>query len=101
MANSKKTKLRIIGINWKLNAYIKNADILKFIKSQSIKWLRQIYRIENDQTVKKMKYWKFVEFRGKENPRKKWLENFEDDLRRMNAMETKKHLLKREGDGED
>lgn len=70
-------------MNFELNELIDNADIVRFIKSQRIRWLGHIHRMEHNRTTKRITEWKPVESRGRGRPRKRCLQDMEEDLKSM------------------
>jgi len=72
-----------IRINYELNDPIKNADIVRFIKSKRMSWLGQVMWIEGKRIPKRVLEWKPTGRRNKGRPRKRWIENIEEDVQIM------------------
>jgi heme oxygenase len=65
--------VRKIRHNEELNTLLKE-DIVRFIKSQRIRWLGHIERMEDNAMLKRM-------LKGR--PRMRWLDDVESDLKKM------------------
>jgi hypothetical protein len=63
-----------IRYNEEISKLLKGEDIVRFIKSQRIKWLGHVERMEDNAMPKRM---------SKGRPRMRWLEEVENDLKRM------------------
>jgi hypothetical protein len=72
-----------IKMNRELNEVIENADIVRFIKSRRIAWLGHVMRMDEKRTPKRVLVWRPVGRRIIGRPRKRWIEDFEEDLQRM------------------
>jgi GTP1/Obg family GTP-binding protein len=66
-----------------LNTLLKGEDIVRFIKSQRIKWLRHVERMEDNAMPKRMLKGRLYSKRRKGRPRMRWLEDVESDLKKM------------------
>jgi hypothetical protein len=68
-----------IRMNYELNGLIKNADIVRFIKSRRIAWLGHMMRMDENRTPKRILEWKPI---GKKirRPRKRWIVDIEEDM---------------------
>jgi len=62
---------------------MKQEDIIKFIKSKRLRWVAHVMRMENTRTTRKMTEWKPYKTRPVGRLRLKWMDQVEDDLRRM------------------
>ena len=62
---------------------MKQEDIIKFIKSQRLRRVAHVMRMENTRTVRKMTEWKLHKTRPVGRPRLRWMDQVEEDLRRM------------------
>jgi hypothetical protein len=69
-------------MNHKLNKLIENAHIVRFIKSR-IAWLGHVMRMDEKRTPKRLLEWKPMDRRIRGRPRKRWTEDFEEDIQRM------------------
>jgi hypothetical protein len=72
-----------VRMNHELNELIEKADIVKFIKSRRIVWLGHVMRIDEKRTPKRVLVWKPIGRRMRERPRKRWIDDFEEDIQRM------------------
>jgi len=66
-------------LNHELNELIENADIVRFIKSRRIAWPGQVMRMDEKRTPKRVLEWKSIVRRIRRRPRKRWIENIEED----------------------
>jgi len=66
-----------------LNELIENADIVRFIKSRRIAWLGHVMRIGEKRKPKGVLEWKSKGRRIRGRPRKRWIEDVEEDIQRM------------------
>jgi hypothetical protein len=66
-----------------LNELIENADIMRFIKSRRIAWLGHVMRMDEKGTTKRVLQWKPIGRRIRGRPRKRWIEDVEEDIERM------------------
>jgi len=62
---------------------MKQEDIIKFIKSQRLRWVAHVMRMENTRTTRKITEWKPYKTRPIGRPRLRWMDQVEEDLRRM------------------
>ena len=53
------------------NELIKNADIVRFIKSRRIAWLGHVMRMDDKRTPKRILQWKLIGMRNRGRPRKR------------------------------
>jgi len=72
-----------IKTNDELRQRMKHEDIIKFIKSQRLRWVAHVMRMENTRTTRKLTEWKPHKTRPVGRPRLRWLDQVEEDLRRM------------------
>jgi hypothetical protein len=72
-----------IKTNEKLENLIKKKNIVRFIKSQRIRWLAHVIRMDTTRTVKKLTEWKPRSLRPMGIPRLRWLNQVEEDLKKM------------------
>jgi hypothetical protein len=69
-----------IRMNHELNELIENADIVRFIKIRRIAWLGHVMRMDEKRTPKRVLEWKLISRRIREKPRKRWIEDVEEDM---------------------
>ena len=79
---------------------MERAGIVRFIKSGRIAWLGHVMRKDEKRISKRVLEWKPIGkiFRGK--PRKRWIENIEEDIQTMGRGGWRKLCKKRGGMGE-
>jgi hypothetical protein len=70
-------------MNYELSELVKNADIVRFIKSRRIAWLGHVMRMDEKRTPKRILEWKPIGKGIRGRPRKRWIENIEDDIQIM------------------
>jgi hypothetical protein len=54
---------------------IEGADTVRFIRTQRIKWLGHIQRIDQARPTRKLLYWKLMGTRPVGKPRQRWQED--------------------------
>jgi hypothetical protein len=59
---------------------IESADILRFVKAQSIKWLGHIQRMDQTRPTRKLLNWKPMGTRPVAKPRQRWQDVVMEDL---------------------
>jgi hypothetical protein len=67
-----------IRVNYELNNQIKNADIVRFVKSKRMAWLGHVMRMEEKIIPKRVLEWKPIGRRNRGRPRKRWIEDIKD-----------------------
>ena len=72
-----------IKTNEELEILIKKETILRFIKSQRLCWAAHVIRMDTIRAVKKITEWEPCLSRPVGRPRLRWLEQVEEDLRKM------------------
>jgi len=70
-------------MNYELNDLIKNADIVIFVKSKRMVWLGHVMRMEGKRMPKRVLEWKPTGRRNRGRPRKRWIEDIEEDTQIM------------------
>jgi len=68
-----------ITMNYELNDLIKNADIVRFVKSKRMAWVGHMMRMEGKRLPKRVLQWKPTGRRNRGRPRKRWIEDIEED----------------------
>jgi hypothetical protein len=66
-----------------LNELIGNADIVRFIKSRRIAWLRHVMRMDEKRIPKRVFEWKQTGRRIRGRPRKRRVEDIEEDIQTL------------------
>ena len=61
----------------------KNADIVRFVKSKRMAWLGHVMRMEGKRIPKRVLEWKPTGRRNRGRPRKRWIEDIEEDIQIM------------------
>ena len=72
-----------IRMNYELNDLIKNADIVRFVKSKRMAWLGHVMRVEGKWIPKRVLEWKPTGRRNRGRPRKRWIVDIEEDIQIM------------------
>jgi hypothetical protein len=72
-----------IRMNHELNELIENTDIVRFMKSRRIAWLGHVTRMDEKRKPKRVLEWKPISKRIRGRPRKRWIEEVEEDTQRM------------------
>jgi hypothetical protein len=78
--------------NHELNDVIKNADIVRYVKSKRMGWLGRVMRMEGER-IPKTKPWGRIN-RGR--PRKRWIEDIEKGIEIMGIRGWRKVCKERE-----
>jgi hypothetical protein len=82
-------------MNYELNELIKNADIVRFIKSRRIACLCHVMRMDDKRTPKRVLEWKPIGIRIRGRPRKRWLEGIEEQMQVMGIRQWRKQCKER------
>jgi len=70
-------------MNYELNDLIKNADIVRFVKRKRMAWLGHVMRMEGKRIPKRVLEWKPTGRRNRGRPRKRWIQDIEEDIQIM------------------
>jgi hypothetical protein len=70
-------------MNHELSELIGNADIVRLIKSRRIAWLGHVMQMDEKRTPKRLLAWKPIGRRIRGRPRKRWIEDIEEDIQMM------------------
>jgi hypothetical protein len=73
--------------NDELEAIIRGENIVRFIKSQRIRWLDHIERMQDTAVPRKILYGRLYATRRRGRPKMRWLEDVCRDLRKMGVNE--------------
>jgi hypothetical protein len=68
---------------------IEGADIVRFIKTQRIKWLEHIQRMDKARPTRKLLDWKPMGTRQVGRPRQRWQEDVMEDLKKLKVKNWK------------
>jgi hypothetical protein len=82
--------------NEELNTLLKGEDIVRFIKSQRIRWLGHVERMENNAMQKRTLKGRLYSKRRKGRPRIRWQDDVERDLKKMEVKGWKEKMRDRE-----
>jgi hypothetical protein len=66
-----------------IDKLIEDADIVRFIKAQRIKWLGHIQRMDQTRPTSKVLDWKPMGARPVGRPRQRWQEDVMEDLKKL------------------
>ena len=83
----KENELWRIRRNDELEAIIKGANIVRFIKCQRIRWLGHIERMQDTVIPKKIMYGKLYSTSRRGRPKMRWLDDVSMDLIKMGVNE--------------
>jgi hypothetical protein len=72
-----------IKTNEELENLIKKKNAVRVIKSQRLRWLAHVIRMDTTRTVKKLTEWEPCSLRAVGRPRLGWLDQVEEDLKKM------------------
>ena len=75
-----------IKTNDELRHRMKQDDIIKFIKSQRLRWAAHVMRMENTRTTRKITEWTPYKTRPVGRSRLRWMDQVEEDLKRMKIV---------------
>jgi len=82
--------------NEELMTKYKAPDIVNVIKIQRLQWLRHVVRMNETRSVKKIFEGKLEGRRGRKRPRLTWINDVEDDLRKLGAKRWRMNAFERE-----
>jgi hypothetical protein len=85
-----------IRYNEEISKLLKGEDIVRFIKSQRIRWLGHVEEMEDKAMPKRMLKGKLYSKRRKGRRRMRWLVEVENDLKRMKVKGWKDKMRNRE-----
>jgi hypothetical protein len=70
-------------VSHELNELIGHADIVRFIKSRRIAWLGHVMRMDEKRIPKRVLEWKPTGRTIRGRPRKRWVEDIEEDVQAL------------------
>ena len=85
-----------IKTNLELTIKYKSKNIVTVIKIRSLEWLGHVIRMNETRCVKKIFEGKLEERRGRGRPRLRWIDDVEDDLRKLGVKRWRAKALDRE-----
>jgi hypothetical protein len=85
-----------IKTNEELDEMIKRKNIIRFIKSQRLKWLGHVERMPNEREVTRIYKWKPLASRPKGRPKNRWEDDVRTDLQKMKIKNWKRSVLDRD-----
>ena len=78
-----------------IDKLIEDADIVRFIKAQGIKWLGHIQRMDQARPTRKLLDWKPMGTRPVERSRQRWQEDVMEDLKKLKVKYLKETVKDR------
>ena len=85
-----------IKTNEELGTKYKSPGIVTVIEIRRLEWLGHVSRMNETRSVKKIFEGKLEGRRGRERPRRRWINDVEDDLRRLSVKRWRTKALNRE-----
>ena len=85
-----------IKTNEELDELIKRKNIIRFIKSQRLKWLGHVERMQNEREVTRIYKWKPLAYRPKGRPKNRWEDEVRMDLQKMKIKIWERSVLDRD-----
>jgi hypothetical protein len=82
-------------MNYELKELIKNAVIVRFIKSRRIAWLGHVMRMDDKRTPKRVLEWKPIGTRIRGKPRNRWIVDIEENMQIMGIRLWRKQCKER------
>ena len=70
-------------MNHELDYLLQGADIVRLIKSRRLAWLGHVARMEGHRVTRRVMEWKPMGRRMRGRPRKRWIDDVEEDMRTM------------------
>ena len=85
-----------IKTNEELDELIQRKNIIRFIKSQRLKWLGHVERMQKEREVTKIYKWKTFASRPIGRPKNRWEDDVRKDLQTMKIKNWKRSVLDRD-----
>jgi hypothetical protein len=79
-----------------LSELVESTDVVRFMKSRRIAWLGHVMWMDEKRTLKRMLEWKPVGRIIRGRPRKRWIEDIEEDIQIMGIRGWRKFCKERE-----
>ena len=83
-----------IRLNYELNKLTENTDIVRFIKSRRIAWLRHVMRMDYKRMNKRILGWKPIGERIRGRSRKRWIVDIEEYMQIIGIRRWKNNMKK-------
>ena len=90
------TVFHYIKYTHELRTKYKSQDIMTVIKIRTLEWLGHVSRMNETRSVKKIFEGKLEGRRGRGRPRLRWINDVEDDLRKLGVKRWRTKALNRE-----
>jgi hypothetical protein len=84
-----------IRMNYKLNELIRNADIVRFIRSRIIAWLGHVMRMDDKKTPKRILQWEPIGTTTRGRSRKRRIADIKEELQIMGVRRWRKQCEER------
>ena len=81
--------------NQEINEIIGREDIVRFVKSSRIRWIGHVERINEDRLQKRIMNTNIIGVRKRGRPRRKWMQDVEEGLRKLNIRRWKERASNR------
>jgi len=85
-----------IKTNEELDELMKRKNIIRFIKSQKLKWLGHVERMPKEREVTRIYKWKPLASRTKGRPKNRWEDDVRMDLQKMKIKDWKRSVSDRD-----
>jgi hypothetical protein len=85
----------MIKTNEELETLIKKENIVRFIKSQRLRWAAHVIRMDTTRTVKQLTEWEPCLSRPVGKPRLRWLDRVEEDLKKIKVRNWREECKER------
>lgn len=73
----------MIRTNEEINNILQNEDIVRFVKAQRLRWYGHLIRMKEGRMPKRIMNEKIYSSKRRGRPKIKWIDNVEEDLKRM------------------
>jgi hypothetical protein len=93
--------IRKINNEWKLRTnegidnILANPDIVRFIKSQRLRWRDHLEIMDKNKLAKKVMYKRLSSAKRRGRPKQRWIDDVTKDLKKMNIIGWKEKAKKR------
>lgn len=83
--------------NDEINGVIGNEDIVRFIKASRLRWIGHVERMDQERIQRRIMNSQIMGVRKRGRPRKRWVQDVEEDLRKMGIRRWKIEAQNRDG----